>query len=70
MSEGYISLRELEDNCKTNIRFMYLMDNETPSYKTFENFINDVLSDSIKEIFNDVNKKIFEEESVDLNHMP
>lgn len=70
MSEGYISLRELEDNCKTNIRFMYLMDNETPSYKTFENFINDVLSDSIEEIFNDVNKKIFEEEGVDLNHMP
>lgn len=69
MSEGYISLRELEDNCKTNIRFMYLMDNETPSYKTFENFINNVLADSIEEIFNDINKKIFEEESVDLNHL-
>ena len=28
MTSGYISLRELEDNCKVNIRFMYLMNNE------------------------------------------
>ena len=26
MTSGYCSLRELEDNCKVNIRFMYLMD--------------------------------------------
>ena len=25
-----MSLRELEDSCKVNIRFMYLMDNERP----------------------------------------
>lgn len=54
MSEGYISLRELEDNCKTNIKFMYSMDNEKPSYKTFGNFINDVFADSFEEIFNDI----------------
>ena len=40
MSQGYISLRELEDNCKVNIRFMYLMDNKRPSYRTFGYFIN------------------------------
>lgn len=28
MSQGYISLRDLEDNCKLNMRFMYLMDNK------------------------------------------
>ena len=52
MTKGYMSLRELEDNCKVNIRFMYLMDNEKPSYRTFGYFINEVLADSIEEIFN------------------
>ena len=31
MISSYCSLRELEDNCKVNIRFMYLMDHQTPS---------------------------------------
>lgn len=69
MTKGYMSLRELEDSCKVNIRFMYLMDNETPSYRTFGYFINEVLDDSIEDIFNDINRKIFDEESVDLNHL-
>ena len=69
MTQGYMSLRELEDNCRVSIRFMYLMDNERPSYRTFSYFINDVLGDSIEDIFNDINKKIFEQENVDLNHL-
>ena len=28
MANGYISLRELEDQCKVNLRFMYLMDHQ------------------------------------------
>lgn len=69
MTQGYMSLRELEDNCKVNIRFMYLMDNERPSYRTFGYFINNVLADSIEDIFYDINQKIFDEEHVDLNHL-
>ncbi|SET65022.1 Transposase, partial [[Clostridium] polysaccharolyticum] len=69
MTNGYMSLRELEDSCKVNIRFMYLMDNERPSYRTFGYFINKVLKDSIEDIFHDINKKIFDEEGVDLNHL-
>lgn len=69
MTNGYISLRELEDNCRINLRFMYLMDHETPSYRTFGYFINEVLGGTIEEIFNDINKKIFEEEHVDLQHL-
>jgi len=61
MTQGYMSLRELEDNCKVNIRFMYLMDHEKPTYRTFEYFINEVLTDSIEEIFYDINQKIFKE---------
>ena len=69
MSSGYISLRELEDNCKVNLRFMYLMDHQKPSYRTFGYFINEVLADQIEKIFNEVNKVIFEKEGVDLNHL-
>lgn len=69
MTKGYMSLRELEDSCKVNIRFMYLMDNEHPTYRTFGYFINEVLAGSIEEIFYDINHKIFEDEHVDLNHI-
>ena len=69
MANGYISLRELEDQCKVNPRFMYLMDHQAPSYRTFGYFINEVLADSIEEIFQDINKKIFETEHVDLQHL-
>lgn len=69
MTSGYCSLRELEDNCRVNLRFMYLMDHQTPTYRTFGYFINEVLKDSIEEIFNDINQKIFKEEHVDLHHL-
>lgn len=69
MTNGCISLRGLEDQCKVNLRFMYLMDHETPSYRTFGYFINEVIGDSIEEIFNDINQKIFESENVDLQHL-
>ena len=69
MTNGYCSLRELEDNCKVNIRFMYLMDHQTPSYRTFGYFINEVLQDKVENIFNDINQAIFNEEHVDLQHI-
>ena len=46
---------------------MYLMDHETPSYRTFGYFINDILEGSIKDIFNDINKAIFEKEGLTLS---
>lgn len=51
MREGYISLRGFQDSCRTNIRFMYLMDHETLSYRTFSYFITDILGNSIEDIF-------------------
>lgn len=69
MTSGYCSLRELEDNCRVNIRFMHLMDRETPSYRTFGYFINEILQDTVEEIFADINHAIFEEENVDLQHI-
>ena len=67
--KGYCSLRELEDNCKVNMRYMYLMDWKTPSYRTFGYFINKVLADKAEEIFRDVNSLIFKTEHVDLTHL-
>ena len=69
MTSGYCSLRELEDNCKVNIRFMYLMDHQTPSYRTFGYFINEILQDKVENIFNDINHAIFNDEHVDLQHL-
>lgn len=69
MTYGYISLRELEDNCKVNLRFMYLMEHKMPSYRTFGYFINEILKPSVEELFSDINKKIFAEQHVDLSHL-
>jgi transposase len=54
MDTGYASLRELEDRCRTNIRYMYLTDYEIPSYRSFINFNNEELRDSVQDIFKDV----------------
>ena len=69
MDKGYISLRELDDECQVNIRYMYLMDYETPSYHTFGNFINDCLSESIEDIFKAINEYIIKKDNVDLDHL-
>ena len=69
MDEGYISLRNLEANCKVNVRYMYLMDRATPSYRTFSYFINDVLMDTVEVLFKDINQEIFKAHKVDLNHL-
>ena len=69
MEHGMISLRKLEQLCKTDIRFMYFLDGmEAPCHATFGNFIRDELSVSIEQIFNDINSYIFEVDKVDLEH--
>lgn len=67
---GYVSLRKLEKLCKTDIRYMWLLqDNPPPSHMTIDNFMNNVLSDSIENIFADINAYIFEKEKVDTDHI-
>ena len=66
---GYCSLRKLEDNCKVNMRYMYLMNWKTPSYRTFGYFVNEVLAESVEAIFQDINLAIFAQEKVDLSHL-
>ena len=70
MEHGYTSVREIEKLCKTDIRFMWLLqDNPAPSHMTIDNFMNNCLSTSIEDIFAEINEYIFETENVDLNHV-
>lgn len=70
MEHGYVSVREIEKLCKTDIRFMWLLqENTAPSFMTIDNFMNHCLSESIGDIFIEINKYIFEQENVDLNHV-
>ena len=69
MDTGYASLRELEDRCKTNIRYMYLMDYETPTYRSFSYFINEEIRESAQSIFKAVMAYIQKTDHVDLQHL-
>ena len=41
MEHGYVSTREIEKLCKTDIRFMYLLNEQSaPSHMTIDNFMN------------------------------
>lgn len=69
MDTGYASLRKLEDRCRTNIRYMYLMDYETPSYRSFSYFINEEINESAQDIFKAVMAYIERTDGVDLQHL-
>ena len=70
MEHGYVSTREIEKLCKTDIRFMWLLQEEkAPSHMTIDNFMNNCLADNIENIFNEINRYIFEVENVDLEHI-
>ena len=68
MDKGRISLRDLEDNCKVNLRYQYLMDGEKPSYRSFGYFITD-LGGNIEDIFYGINKLLIQKEKIDLKHL-
>ena len=69
MENGYVSLREIEKSCKTDIRYMWILNNmKAPSFVTIWNFIRENLTTSIELIFTQINKIIFEKENVDLEH--
>ncbi len=70
MENGYVSLRKIEKSCKTDIRYMWILDDmKAPSFVTIGNFIRENLTDNIERIFTRINKIIFEKEHVDLEHV-
>ncbi|NBJ64709.1 hypothetical protein D5266_05905 [bacterium c-19] len=50
-----ISLRNLERECRYDVRFQSLLNSGRPSYKTFERFINEELSMNIEELLKKLN---------------
>ena len=70
MERGYASVREIEKLCKTDIRFMWLLqENKAPSFMTIDNFMNNCLLDNIDNIFAEINQYIFSNENADINHV-
>lgn len=55
---GYASVRELEEYCRNDIRFIAVTGGMRPSFMAFERFIHDDLTGSIEEIFTQLNKYI------------
>ncbi len=52
------SLRDIEKSCRTDIRFMFLMQEETPSHMAFHRFIQKYLKYDIQFIFRDIFESI------------
>lgn len=70
MEHGYVSVREIEKLCKTDIRFMWLLqDNPAPSHMTIDNFMKDYLVNCIDDILSEINSYIFKQEQLDLSHI-
>ncbi len=60
MEEGFVSTRRMQKLCKTDIRFIWLLDGEeAPSHTTINNFINQQLKGCVEEIFLEINRYIF-----------
>ena len=69
MEYGYCSLRFIEKLCETDIRFLWLLEEEkAPCHMTIDNFINNELSMTLEAVFNDINNYIFSQQNVDLEH--
>ena len=69
MEFGYCSVRFIQKLCETDIRFIWILDEENaPSHMTISNFIHSELAGNLQDIFDDINRCIFEQLDVDLNH--
>ena len=55
------TLRTIESSCKYDLRFMYLMNYDTPNYSKFGQFINEVIVPNRKEIFKLITNQIIKE---------
>jgi len=68
MENGYSSLRNIEKLCKTDIRYIWLLNGEkAPSYVTVSNHLRDYIGSNIEALFNDINKELFNLEGVDIS---
>ena len=64
---GRSTLRDLEDACGHDIRYIDIMEQVRPSYSTIANFINNVIVPNEIEIFGAINRQIMKELSIELD---
>ena len=70
MDFGDVTVRELQKLCETDTRFLWILDGTAaPSHMTIANFINHRMRCSVKKVFDDINRYIFSQEDVDLQHI-
>lgn len=70
MENRYSSLRNIEKLCKTDIRYIWLLDGKkAPSFVTVSNFLRGYVGKNIEALFADINKYLFAEEGVDLSRL-
>lgn len=55
------TLRDLEDVCKFDLRYFYLMQQDRPGHSIFGNFINEIIVPNRKEIFALITNQIIKE---------
>ncbi len=64
---GRDTLRDLEDACSYDLRYIYLMEQIKPSYSTISNFINKVIIPNEKDIFKLLNLQIKKELNIEFD---
>lgn len=64
---GHTSLRELEELCRYDLRFIYIMEGAEPSYMTFCRYINEVIKPEQEMIFAHVTKAMLDHLGLDLS---
>jgi len=63
MNQVY-TLRDMEEKCCTDTRFIYLSNEEKPSHMAFQRFISNKLKDDLSDIFTEINEIIKEKDNV------
>lgn len=61
------TLRDLAEACKFDLRFIYLMEQETPIYTKFCDFINKVIVPNEEEIFSLITMEISKEMNIEMD---
>ena len=64
MNQVY-SLRQMEEKCRTDIRFIYLSEEERPSHMAFQRFINNRLKGNMSDIFTEITEIICRKSKAD-----
>lgn len=64
MNQVY-SLRQMEEKCRTDIRFIYLSEEERPSHMAFQRFITNQIKGNMSDIFTEITEIICRKSNAD-----